>query len=107
MTEIKHVSNVKKLNHSLPLCQNIVNGIYILPHFVNAKYNLNFFKDVLFHLLEDVPLDTRAFLRFFHDDDPCHNAHIVRNWRNNNNFPSRLHRFFVSPIIPLQNYNQE
>jgi hypothetical protein len=27
MTEIKHVSNVKKLNHSLPLCQNIVNGI--------------------------------------------------------------------------------
>jgi hypothetical protein len=29
MTEIKHVSNVKKLNHSLPLCQNIVNGIYI------------------------------------------------------------------------------
>jgi hypothetical protein len=27
MTEIKHVSNFKKLNHSLPLCQNIVNGI--------------------------------------------------------------------------------
>jgi hypothetical protein len=29
MTEIKHVSNFKKLNHSLPLCQNIVNGIYV------------------------------------------------------------------------------
>jgi hypothetical protein len=62
-----------------------------LPHFVNAKHNLIFFKDVLFHLLEDVPLETRAFLRFFHDDAPCHNAHIARNWVNNNNFPSRLH----------------
>jgi hypothetical protein len=30
MTEIKHVSNVKKRNHSLPLCQNIVNGIYAI-----------------------------------------------------------------------------
>jgi hypothetical protein len=38
MTEIKHVSNVKKGNHSLPLCQNIVNGIYVtkLNHIING-----------------------------------------------------------------------
>jgi hypothetical protein len=40
------VSNVKKLNHGLPLCQNNVNGVYVetfmkpLQYFRNVNFKL-------------------------------------------------------------------
>jgi hypothetical protein len=68
MTEIKHVSNVKKGNHSLPLCQNIVNGIYI-----SLLCERNLFRNVLqmchqecifWYILQEEMLDEQFLVIF-------------------------------------------
>ncbi|RZC38569.1 DDE 3 domain containing protein, partial [Asbolus verrucosus] len=77
---------------SLNVWAGILNGqliaLYILPPRFNAAQYLHFLRDVLFTLLDDINLEIRQKLWFFHDGAPCHNAHVVRNWLNTN-FPQR------------------
>jgi hypothetical protein len=77
---------------SLNVWAGILNGRLIGPHILpprlNSEQYLHFLRDVIFDLLGDVPLEIRRNLWLLHDGAPCHNAHIIRNWLNNN-FPER------------------
>jgi hypothetical protein len=49
---------------------------------------LNFLNNVLFQLLEELPLEIRANMWYLYDGASCHNAHIVRDCLQDN-FPAR------------------
>lgn len=69
---------------SINVWAGIVNGQligpYIMPNRLNGEEYLHFLNNVLFQLVEDVPLDIRANMWYLHDGAPCHNARVVRNW---------------------------
>ncbi|RLU21288.1 hypothetical protein DMN91_005661 [Ooceraea biroi] len=71
---------------SLTVWCGIVNGNVIGPYFcdgmVNAQNYLQFLRDILPILLEDIDLNTRRRMWFQHDGAGPHYANIVRDYLN-------------------------
>lgn len=59
-----------------------------LPNILNGDNYLNFLRDDLPELLEDLPLDIRQLLYFMHDGAPAHYRVTVREF-SNETFPNR------------------
>lgn len=55
-------------------------GPFRLPNRLNGQSYLNFLRDNLNELLEDVPLDVIMNMYFMHDGAPAHFSRIVRNY---------------------------
>lgn len=63
-------------------------GPVIFPNRLNSANYLNFLRNELYDLLEDVDLETRRTMWFQHDGCPAHFGLDVRNWLNNE-YPNR------------------
>ncbi|XP_070526515.1 uncharacterized protein [Cardiocondyla obscurior] len=67
---------------------NQVIGPYFFPHRLTGIAYKNFFKNELYALLEDVPLQIRRNMIFQHDGAPAHSSAIVRE-ELNERFPDK------------------
>jgi hypothetical protein len=61
---------------------NVLIGPWILPQRLNADIYLNFLRNSLPELLEELPLAVRAEMWFMHDGAPPHLSRNVRNFLN-------------------------
>jgi hypothetical protein len=61
---------------------NVLIGPWILPQRLNADIYLNFLRNSLPELLEELPLAVRAEMWFMHDGAPPHFSRNVRNFLN-------------------------
>lgn len=64
------------------LVNNMLIGPFVLPNRLNGANYLNFLRNDLPILLEDVPLDVRQRMWFLHDGCPAHFSLQVRNHLN-------------------------
>lgn len=70
------------------IIDNKLIGPIELPARLNAEHYLNFLRDDLNTLLEDIDLETRRLMWYQHDGAPPHYARVVRNYLNQE-FPDR------------------
>ena len=87
---------VRPDKHQQRFCLNVWGGIihdhligpYFFPLRLNGETYLQFLRDELHHLTDDVPLDVIQRMWFLHDGAPAHFSLIVRNFLNDR-FPQR------------------